>query len=198
MRQGRRAIVCPALIRMPITDSPMNLQDSYNRAWLFAAGAHAGQTLTASTLPYAVHLAMVANEVMAADREAPIERLAETVQVALLHDVLEDTSVPFEELQSRFGEFVATGAQRLSKVVEGAKLPLDAYLERLASGAPQYAIVKLCDRITNLQPPPSTWARSKIADYHQESQRILAVLGHVHEPSAERLRAKMDHYRRHI
>lgn len=69
----------------------MDLQDSYNQAWIFAAGAHAGQTLTASTLPYAVHLAMVANEVMAADREAPIERLAETLQIALLHDVLEDT-----------------------------------------------------------------------------------------------------------
>ncbi len=176
----------------------MDLPDSYNQAWLFAAGAHAGQTLTASTLPYAVHLAMVANEVMAADRQAPIERLAETVQIALLHDVLEDTPVAFGELQTRFGEFVAEGAQRLSKVVEGGKLPLETYLQRLATGAPQYAIVKLCDRITNLQPPPSSWARSKIAEYHGESQRILAVLGHVHGPSAERLRAKIDHYRRHF
>jgi (p)ppGpp synthase/HD superfamily hydrolase len=176
----------------------MDLQDSYNEAWLFAAGAHAGQTLTASTLPYAVHLAMVANEVMAADREAPIQRLAETVQIALLHDVLEDTAVPFEELQTRFGEFVAEGAQRLSKMVNGEKLPFDIYLERLATGAPQYAIVKLCDRITNLQPPPSTWARSRIADYDVESQRILAALGHAHEPSAERLRAKIDHYRRYF
>ena len=176
----------------------MDLQDSYNQAWIFAAGAHAGQTLTASTLPYAVHLAMVANEVMAADREAPIERLAETLQIALLHDVLEDTSVSFEELQTRFGEFVADGARCLSKVVEGGKLPFDTYLERLATGAQQYAIVKLCDRITNLQPPPSTWARSKIAEYHGESQRILAVLGHVHEPSAERLRTKIDHYRRYF
>lgn len=176
----------------------MDLQDSYNQAWIFAAGAHAGQTLTASTLPYAVHLAMVANEVMAADREAPIERLAETLQIALLHDVLEDTSVPFEELQTRFGEFVAEGAQYLSKVVAGGKLPLETYLERLATGAPQYAIVKLCDRITNLQPPPSSWARSKIAEYHGESQRILASLGHVHGPGAERLRTKIDNYRRYF
>ena len=177
---------------------PMDLQDSYNDAWLFAASAHAGQTLTASTLPYAVHLAMVANEVMAADREAPIQRLAETVQIALLHDVLEDTPVPFDELQMRFGEFVAEGARHLSKVVNGEKLPFDIYLERLATGAPQYAIVKLCDRITNLLPPPSTWARSKIADYHAESQRILDALGHAHEPSAERLRTKINNYRRYF
>ncbi|MBB4863078.1 (p)ppGpp synthase/HD superfamily hydrolase [Pseudomonas nitritireducens] len=176
----------------------MDLQDSYNEAWLFAAGAHAGQTLTASPLPYAVHLAMVANEVLVADREAPIQRLAETIQIALLHDVLEDTPVSFDQLQTRFGEFVAQGAQHLSKVVEGGKLPLETYLDRLATGAPQYAIVELCDRITNLQPPPSTWARSKIADYHVESQRILAVLGHAHEPSAERLRAKIDNYRRYF
>lgn len=176
----------------------MDLQDSYNQAWLFAAGAHAGQTLTASTLPYAVHLAMVANEVMAADREAPIPRLAETVQIALLHDVLEDTSVPFQELRNRFGEFVANGAEVLSKLVDGEKLPFDSYLERLATGPVQYAIVKLCDRITNLQPPPSTWARSKISEYHGESQRILASLGHVHGPSAERLRTKIDNYRRYF
>lgn len=98
----------------------------------------------------------------------------------------------------RFGEFVADSARYLSKVVEGGKLPFDTYLERLATGAQQYAIVKLCDRITNLQPPPSTWARSKIAEYHGESQRILAVLGHAHEPSAQRLRAKIDNYRRYF
>ncbi|MFR0692401.1 bifunctional (p)ppGpp synthetase/guanosine-3',5'-bis(diphosphate) 3'-pyrophosphohydrolase [Enterobacterales bacterium AE_CKDN230030158-1A_HGKHYDSX7] len=176
----------------------MDLPDSYNQAWLFAAGAHAGQTLTASTLPYAVHLAMVANEVMAADRQAPIERLAETVQIALLHDVLEDTAVPFAELQAHFGAFVAEGSQALSKLIDGEKMPFDDYLGQLAKSPVQYAIVKLCDRITNLQPPPSTWARSKIAEYHVQSQRILAVLGHAHQPSAERLRTKIDHYRRYF
>lgn len=175
----------------------MDLPDSYNQAWLFAAGAHAGQTLTGSPLPYAVHLAMVANEVMSADRKKPIGRLAETVQIALLHDVIEDTPVRVGELEHRFGEFVAEGALALSKVIDGAKLPFEIYLEGLAEGPAQYAIVKLCDRITNLQPPPSTWGREKVAEYHAESQRILAALGHAHAPSAERLRMKIDNYRRY-
>ncbi|KAF1071196.1 MAG: Bifunctional (p)ppGpp synthase/hydrolase SpoT [Pseudomonas citronellolis] len=175
----------------------MDLPDSYNQAWLFAATAHAGQTLTASPLPYVVHLAMVANEVLALDREQPLPRLAETVQIALLHDVIEDTPVRRAELQPLFGGFVADGVQVLSKIVDEAKLPLEEYLRRLAEGPWQYALVKLCDRITNLQPPPATWSREKIIGYHAEAQRILEVLGFVHEGAARRLRHKIDNYHRY-
>lgn len=48
--------------------------------------------------------------------------------------------------------------QALSKRVgDGPKRSLDDYLQALAEGPAQYALVKLCDRITNLQPPPQTW-----------------------------------------
>ncbi|MDO1945286.1 hypothetical protein Q2389_26460, partial [Escherichia coli] len=61
----------------------------------------------------------------------------------------------------------------------------------------QYALVKLCDRITNLQPPPQTWNQDKIANYHQESQLILARLVHAHAATARRLREKIEHYRQY-
>lgn len=52
-----------------------HLADHYNQAWLFAARAHRNQTLSGSPLPYLVHLGMVANELLAADRDGAIERL---------------------------------------------------------------------------------------------------------------------------
>ncbi len=70
-------------------------------------------------------------------------------------------------------------------------------LQALAEGPAQYALVKLCDRITNLQPPPQTWNQDKIANYHQESQLILARLGHAHAATARRLREKIEHYRQY-
>lgn len=115
----------------------------------------------------------------------------ETLQIAVLHDTLEDTATSPEELRQQFGEFVCAGVQALSKRVgDGPKRSLDDYLQALAEGPAQYALVKLCDRITNLQPPPQTWNQDKIANYHQESQLILARLGHAHAATARRLREK--------
>ncbi|EMN8297182.1 HD domain-containing protein [Pseudomonas aeruginosa] len=175
-----------------------HLADRYNQAWLFAARAHRNQTLSGSPLPYLVHLGMVANELLAADRDGAIERLGETLQSAVLHDTLEDTVTSPEELRQQFGEFVCAGVQALSKRVgDGPKRSLDDYLQALAEGPAQYALVKLCDRITNLQPPPQTWNQDKIANYHQESQLILARLGHAHAATARRLREKIEHYRQY-
>ncbi len=103
-----------------------------------------------------------------------------------------------KELRQQFGEFVCAGVQALSKRVgDGPKRSLDDYLQALAEGPAQYALVKLCDRITNLQPPPQTWNQDKIANYHQESQLILARLGHAHAATARRLREKIEHYRQY-
>ncbi len=49
-----------------------HLADRYNQAWLFAARAHRNQTLSGSPLPYLVHLGMVANALLAADRDGAI------------------------------------------------------------------------------------------------------------------------------
>lgn len=76
------------------------------------------------------------------------------------------------------------------RVGDGPKRSPDDYFQALAEGPAQYALVKLCDRITNLQPPPQTWNPDKIADYHQESRLILARLGHAHAATARRLREK--------
>jgi len=68
-----------------------DLQHLYNKAWLFASHAHVGQMMKGSDLPYTTHVAMVANELIFADRESDIGDLSIAMPAALLHDVIEDT-----------------------------------------------------------------------------------------------------------
>ncbi len=130
----------------------------YDRAWRFAAAAHLGQKLPGTDLPYAVHVALVCMEVMAALRAEPgwDEDLA--VQCALLHDVVEDTAVSGEEVRATFGASVAAGVLALSKdpALPRSEQMADS-LRRIREQPREVWLVKLADRITNLAPPPSYW-----------------------------------------
>lgn len=70
--------------------------DDYLAAWYFAPRAHAGQTFKGQRpdehLPYCVHLGVVAMEVTHALKSRPDLDGRLALQVALLHDVIEDTS----------------------------------------------------------------------------------------------------------
>lgn len=55
-------------------------------------------------------------------------------------------------------------------------------------------MVKLADRITNLQPPPHYWSREKIQNYKKEAELILEHLGTSNKYLADRLKEKIDGY----
>ena len=55
-------------------------------------------------------------------------------------------------------------------------------------------MVKLADRITNLQPPPSYWTKDKIEKYRAEAIEILDALGEASGFLFSRLREKIDGY----
>jgi (p)ppGpp synthase/HD superfamily hydrolase len=67
-------------------------------------------------------------------------------------------------------------------------------LARLRLQRPEVQLVKLADRITNLQPPPRPLEPGQAVAYREEAGRILAALGSASESLAERLRAKIDAY----
>lgn len=56
------------------------------------------------------------------------------------------------------------------------------------------SMVKLADRITNLQPPPAHWDAAKIADYRAEAGTILEALDDADGWLAARLRGKIEGY----
>jgi (p)ppGpp synthase/HD superfamily hydrolase len=55
-------------------------------------------------------------------------------------------------------------------------------------------MVKLADRISNLQPPPRHWSKDRIRDYHREAQVIHDALKDASAFLAGRLRLKIKEY----
>ena len=169
-------------------------QDKFIRAYNFAAQAHDGQCLPDSDTPYLYHVSLVCMEVMALLSVEPQYNPDLALQFAALHDVVEDTSITIKEIQEKFGSEVAGGVDALTK----HKADPDAMENSLARIMQQPAeiwIVKLADRITNLQPPPSGWGHEKIKGYLAESEVIYQELQGASPYLAARLAAKIDHYR---
>src|SRR4051812_32325367 len=132
--------------------------DRYVEAMRFAAAKHIAQKEPGADLPYLVHVVSVAAEVIAA---LPTTKLANpdlAVLCALLHDTVEDTPTPIEEIAAKFGADVAAGVSALTK---NDKLPkpeqMPDSLRRIREQPPEIAVVKLADRITNLSEPPHYW-----------------------------------------
>lgn len=170
-------------------------QDRYTAAASFAAAAHLGQTVPGGELPYLLHIALVAMEVAAALRAEPGHDEDLALCCALLHDTLEDTAVSYEQLAAAFGPAVADGVLALSK---DERLPDDEQmpdsLRRIRAQPREVWLVKLADRIVNLQPPPKHWRPEKIAAYRDQARDILAALGEASPLLAARLAAKIEAY----
>ncbi|MEM7017101.1 MAG: HD domain-containing protein [Pseudomonadota bacterium] len=172
-------------------------QTYYLRAWQFAAEAHQGQTVPGTALPYIVHIASVAMEVMTAISQSEVERDADlAVQCALLHDTLEDTSISRTQLADVFGEAVTAGVTALSKNpdIPDKRSRMRDSLTRIRQQSQEIWMVKLADRITNLQPPPAHWNADKIQNYRDEASEILISLGEADDYLATRLQEKITQY----
>lgn len=155
----------------------MNLQSAYQKAILFAAQKHAGQIITGTQVPYLVHVCNVAMEVLIAGQHTPGFNISEAVQVALLHDTIEDTDTSYEELGGAFGDNIAAGVLALTKnkqLSQTGQMP-DS-LKRIKQLPKEIWAVKLADRITNLQKPPELWSNSKKSSYLDEAVLITTYL----------------------
>jgi (p)ppGpp synthase/HD superfamily hydrolase len=170
-------------------------QDRYTAASRFAAVAHAGQHMPGTELPYLLHVTLVAMEVSAALRAVPGHDEDLALQCALLHDTIEDSAVTFEQLEATFGRPVAAGVLALTKDEELPKAEqMPDSLRRIGEQPREIWLVKLADRVVNLQPPPKHWARDKIEAYKAESRTILAALGAASPLLASRLAEKIEAY----
>lgn len=174
--------------------------DKIAHAWAFAARRHKGQTyggqLEGERVEYMTHVGAV---VMELSRTLPADPTADAdlaLQCAALHDTLEDTDATFDDLASRFGDAVARGVEALSK---DASLPdkpsqMADSLRRIRLQPREVWMVKLADRIANLQAPPFYWDNDKILAYRDEARVILETLGSASEALAARLAGKIEAY----
>ena len=164
-------------------------QDLYLAALHFAADRHRGQLVPSSERPYVVHVTSVAMEVVAAGGGD----LA--VQCALLHDTIEDTATTYDEVAAAFGRAVAEGVRALSKDdrLPKAERMADS-LRRIRLQPPDIWMVKLADRITNLQPAPAHWDAAKRTSYRAEAVAIADALAGASAILDARIRLKIAAY----
>ena len=94
-----------------------------------------------------------------------------------------------------FGEEVAQGVNALTKDESVAKADRMAdALRRIQQQRREVWMVKLADRITNLEPAPPHWSADKRAAYRAEAQVIVKALGQAHAGLAARLNEKISQY----
>lgn len=169
--------------------------DLYLEAIRFAAERHAGQLVPGSGLPYVVHIASVATEVMGALAREPSAHADLAVACAVLHDTVEDTPTTADEIAARFGADVAAGVTALSKnpALPKAARMADS-LDRIRAQPREVWLVKLADRIVNLGPPPSTWPADKRRAYQAEARDIHLALADASPYLAARLDARIAAY----
>lgn len=170
-------------------------QEVYIKACRFAAEAHNAQLYPGTNLPYLMHLSLVAMEVVGVMSVESGHDGDLAIQCALLHDTIEDTDITYSQLASEFGIDVADGVKALSKdpaIEKSDQLP-DS-LARICLQPNEIWIVKLADRITNLQSPPVHWDRAKVIRYRQEAIAIHTALESASPYLAARLTTKIESY----
>ncbi|AXH10162.1 phosphohydrolase [Malaciobacter halophilus] len=175
-------------------------QEEYLKALRFAAKAHKEQK-TPYGLPYLTHVTSVAMEVIHASIESKLDddKANKAISCALLHDVLEDTDMTFDDIFNEFGLDIAEGVEALSKYESlPKKQQMQDSLNRILEQPYEIQLVKLADRITNLQKPPKDWDNEKKKAYLKEAKFILSCLKNSNLYLSARLEKKIEDYNQYI
>ena len=179
----------------------METQTLYQKAIAFATYKHLekNQYITGTILPYMVHLSNVAMEIFMTALNTENFNLGFAVQVALLHDIIEDTNATHDELKDNFGIDIANAVLALSKNKDLPKeqQTLDSII-RIKKLPEEVWAVKLADQITNLQPPSLKWSNEKRIKYRQEASLIFNELRYGNGYISKRLKDKIEEYSDYI
>ena len=118
-----------------------------HKSIIFAAEAHNGQLRKGTQLPYIIHPMEVAQIL------SYIHAPEEVIIAGILHDVLEDTAVTYQDLADQFGDNVATLVSKCTNVCSGPwRVRKQHIVTKLQTTKNQNAALILCaDKISNLR-----------------------------------------------
>ena len=115
--------------------------------------------------------------------------------VAILHDVLEDTSVSYKQLEEEFGIEVAKAVKALSR---NEDIPFDEQipdcLNRIKQQPKEVSIVKMADRLYNIRERYNAWDFQRQEKYKKEAQLVCDELGYASENMRLALQKAIDEY----
>ena len=162
----------------------------------FAGEKHSEQKVPGTNANYLLHISNVAMEVLISYSNDSNFDIGFALQVAVLHDTIEDTSADFEEIKTEFGAPIAMAVQALTKdeTLSSKHERMADSLSRINKLQNEVGLVKIADRITNLQTPPKHWSQDKIAHYCQEAKLISEQLKDKNDYLNKRLIAKIAEY----
>ncbi|WP_290058733.1 HD domain-containing protein [Amycolatopsis solani] len=143
-----------------------------DEAVAFAARHHGGQTRPAGE-PYLEHLLEATRVLVEAIGSTDVDVL----RAAVLHDVVEDTDGTLDEVRARFGDRVATLVGWVTKPEGGARAD---YLARLRDAPDDALLVKLADRLSNVQRLDTHPRPAKRGAYYEETVRTILPLAARH------------------
>ena len=179
----------------------MFTQDKYIDILEYAAFAH-GEQKTPKNFPYLVHITSVAMEVINACEKSnlEIEKSDFAISCAILHDIIEDTDITYDDLYVKFGYEIADGIEALTKdkALKTKQEQMKDSIEKLLAQPYEVQMVKLADRITNLSTPPKYWNNEKIKEYLKEAKFILSCLKNSNIYLSQRLEEKIENYKKFI
>jgi len=125
--------------------------DLINRAYVFAANAHANQKRSSGE-PYLTHPLAVANIL------ASLRLDDKSIVTGLLHDTVEDTSVTLQDIESRFGSEVALLVDGVTKIgqirfTSSEHKQAENFRKMILATAKDLRVllVKLADRLHNMR-----------------------------------------------
>ncbi len=156
-------------------------------AILFAAESHSGQLRKDGNTPYVNHplevMHLLAHTGNVSDEDILV--------AAVLHDVIEDTTVTAKEIADRFGE-------RVSKIVveltDDKSLSKEERKRHQLTGAtklsPDARLVRISDKICNvydiLYAPPRDWSVARRLDYLEWSKAVIGKIRGTNEALEKR------------
>ena len=151
--------------------------DVLDRAYKLAEQAHKDQRRRSGE-PYICHPIHVAMLLVELGMDT------ESLAAALMHDVVEDTSISLEQIQAQFGQDVAhmvDGVTKLTKIVFSSVEEQQAEnLRKMLMAMSQdvrVMIIKLCDRLHNMR-TGDAWPEQKRRDKALETMEVYAPIAH--------------------
>jgi len=158
------------------------------RAAEFASRVHEGKVRKGTGIPYVTH------PYEAAVIVSGITKDPEVISAALLHDVLEDTPVTYEELKAEFGtriaDLVLAESEDKSKTWKERK---SSTIERLKTAGREEKIVCLGDKLSNLRSTAAemlkkgdtVWEKFRVTDKKEHEWYYRGVMGELSELKGE-------------
>jgi (p)ppGpp synthase/HD superfamily hydrolase len=154
------------------------------KAVKFAADCHTGQVRKGKQeAPYVNHVLEVASLISEVGGVGDEEILA----AAVLHDTVEDTAAEFEDIESLFGERVAsivrevTDDKTLSK-----KRRRQLQIDHAPHLSEEATLIKIADKTSNIaditRDPPRHWGLQRRREYIEWGEKVVSNCKKVNEP----------------